>query len=65
MDKQTTKRTNKWTNKQTNIYSIFRDKVSLPYGSLDFSIMSFIWMLVPRTTVCPMVKLMHLVNGLV
>ncbi len=32
-------RTNKWTNKRTNkwtnIYSIFRDKLSLPHGSLD------------------------------
>jgi hypothetical protein len=35
-NKQTNKRTNKWTNKRTNIYSIFRDKLSLPHVSSDF-----------------------------
>jgi hypothetical protein len=34
-DKWTNKRTNKQANKWTNIYSIFRDKLSLPHGSLD------------------------------
>jgi hypothetical protein len=34
-DKQTNGRTNRGTNKRTNIYSIFRDKLSLPEGSLD------------------------------
>jgi hypothetical protein len=39
MDKQTDGQTEGWTNGQTdkwkNIYSIFRDKLSLPEGSLD------------------------------
>ncbi len=35
MDKQTNGRTNKQTDGPTNIYSIFRDKLSLPHGSLD------------------------------
>jgi hypothetical protein len=35
-DKQTNGWTNGRTNKQTNIYSIFRDKLSLPEESLDY-----------------------------
>jgi hypothetical protein len=34
-DGQTEGRTNRWTDKWTNIYSIFRDKLSLPEGSWD------------------------------
>jgi hypothetical protein len=39
MDKQTDGQTEGWTNgrtdRRTNIYSIFRDKLSLPEGSSD------------------------------
>jgi hypothetical protein len=35
-DKQTNGRTNGGTNKRTNIYSIFRDKLSLPEESSDW-----------------------------
>ncbi len=39
MDKQTDGQTKEWTNRRTdkwtNIYSLFRDKLSLPEGSLD------------------------------
>jgi hypothetical protein len=34
-NKQTDKRRDKQTDKSTNIYSIFRDKLSLPEGSSD------------------------------
>jgi hypothetical protein len=34
-DRQTEGQTNGQTDKQTNIYSVFRDKLSLPEGSLD------------------------------
>ncbi len=42
-DGQTNKRMDKWTNKQTSIYSISRDKLSLPEGSLDFLAHSSCW----------------------
>jgi hypothetical protein len=35
MDKQTNGRTNKQMDGRTNIFSIFRDKLSLPHGSSD------------------------------
>jgi hypothetical protein len=34
-DGQTEGRTNERMDKRTNIYSVFRDKLSLPEGSLD------------------------------
>ncbi len=34
-DKQTNRQTNKQTDGWTNIYSIFRDNLSLPHGILD------------------------------
>jgi hypothetical protein len=37
MDKQTNKRMDGRTDGRANIYSIFRDKLSLPQGSLDHS----------------------------
>ncbi len=36
MEGQTEGWTNGWTDKRTNIYSIFRDKLSLPEGSSDW-----------------------------
>jgi hypothetical protein len=37
-DGQTEGRTNRGTDKRTNIYSIFRDKLLLPEGSLDYKV---------------------------
>ncbi len=39
-DGHTEGRTNGRTDKWTNIYSIFRDKLSLPEGSSDFTILN-------------------------
>jgi hypothetical protein len=40
-DKQTNKWTDGWTDRQTNIYSIFRDKLSLPQGSSDNQVCTY------------------------